>query len=94
MFLLGADYIVTDSINQCSIESSLSDLTKDLLQQAGIEDTIYVPDADNFEIGAKIPVLKRGVMFPSRANKLYDLYRYYNSYYQIDKKLSAPWVTT
>lgn len=87
MFLLGADYIVTDSINQCSIESSLSDLTKDLLQQAGIEDTIYVPDADNFEIGAKIPVLKRGVMFPSRANKLYDLYRYYNSYYQIDKKL-------
>jgi len=86
-FLLGVDYVSTDLINQCSKEACLSDLTKDLLQQAGIEDTINVPDAEKFEIGGRVQVLKRGVMFPSRANKLYELYRYYESYYQIDEKL-------
>lgn len=85
-FILGADYVVTGSINQCSVEADCSDSIKDLLQQARIEDTIYVPDAEKFEIGGKVQVLKRGVMFPSRANKLYELYKYYDSYYQIDEK--------
>ncbi|WP_459480607.1 ACP S-malonyltransferase [Clostridium saccharoperbutylacetonicum] len=88
-FMLGADYVVTDSINQCSIEANCSELVKDLLEQVGFEDTIYVPDAERFEIGGKVQVLKKGVMFPSRANKLYELYRQYDSYYEIDEKLRS-----
>ena len=33
-----------------------------------------------------VQVLKRGVFFPARANKLYDLYRHYNSIDEIDEK--------
>src|SRR6266540_3501768 len=39
-----------------------------------------------FELGAKVQVLKRGVFFPARANKLYDLYRQFNSLEEIDQK--------
>src|SRR5215469_3207850 len=37
-----------------------------------------------FEIGARVQVLKKGLFFPARANKLYDLYRQYNSLDEID----------
>ncbi|NBV41515.1 permease, partial [bacterium] len=33
---------------------------------------------DMFEIGAKVQVLKKGVLFPARANKLYAIYRQYD----------------
>ena len=33
------------------------------------------PAADMFEMGVKLQVLKRGTMFPMRAQKLYELYR-------------------
>jgi trans-AT polyketide synthase/acyltransferase/oxidoreductase domain-containing protein len=39
-----------------------------------------------FELGAKVQVLRRGVFFPARANKLYELYRHYNSLDEIDEK--------
>jgi trans-AT polyketide synthase/acyltransferase/oxidoreductase domain-containing protein len=39
-----------------------------------------------FEMGAKVQVLKKGVFFPARANKLYDLYRLHNSLEEIDEK--------
>jgi trans-AT polyketide synthase/acyltransferase/oxidoreductase domain-containing protein len=85
-FILGADYIVTGSINQCTVEADTSDLAKDLLQQANVQDTSYAPAGDMFELGAKIQVLKKGLFFPSRANKLYDLYRQHNSLDEIDEK--------
>ncbi len=37
------------------------------------------PAADMFEMGVKLQVLKRGTMFPMRAQKLYELYRNYES---------------
>ncbi|PEP92267.1 [acyl-carrier-protein] S-malonyltransferase [Bacillus wiedmannii] len=83
-FMLGADYIVTGSINQCTVEASTSDTAKDLLQEANVQDTTYAPAGDMFEIGARVQVLKKGMFFPSRANKLYDLYRQYNSIEEID----------
>jgi trans-AT polyketide synthase, acyltransferase and oxidoreductase domains len=85
-FVMGADYLVTGSINQCTVEANTSDAVKDLLQQANVQDTDYAPAGDMFEIGARVQVLKKGLFFPARANKLYDLYRQYNSLEEIDEK--------
>ncbi len=86
-FMLGADFIVTGSINQSTIEAGTSDAVKDLLQQINVQDTEYASAGDMFEIGAKVQVLKKGVFFPARANKLYDLFRQYNSIDEIDSKV-------
>ncbi len=86
-FILGAEFILTGSINQCTVEAATSDSVKDLLQQINVQDTDYAPAGDMFELGAKVQVLKRGVFFSARANKLYDLYRQYNSLGEIDIKI-------
>jgi hypothetical protein len=36
-----------------------------------------------FELGAKVQVFKRGLLFPGRAKKLYELYRQLDSLEQI-----------
>ena len=82
-FIMGADFILTGSINQCTIEAKISDSVKNLLQEINIQDTDYAPAGDMFEIGAKVQVLKKGVSFPARANKLYMLYTHYGSLEEI-----------
>ena len=83
-FILGADFILTGSINQCTVEAATSDHVKDMLQEINVQDTAYAPARDMFEMGTKVQVLKRGVFFPARANKLYELYRHYDSLEEID----------
>ena len=78
-FMMGADFIMTGSVNQCSVEAGTSDLVKDMLQMINVQDTAYVPAGDMLETGAKMQVLKRGVFFHTRANKLADIYRMYDS---------------
>lgn len=85
-FMLGADFIATGSINQCSVEAGNSDAVKDLLQSINVQDTDYAPAGDMFELGAKVQVLKKGVFFPARANKLYELYRRYDALEEIDER--------
>ncbi|MCC5463958.1 ACP S-malonyltransferase [Pelosinus baikalensis] len=85
-FILGADFIVTGSINQCTVEAATSDAVKDLLQEMNVQDTEYAPAGDMFELGAKVQVLKKGLFFSARANKLFELYRQYNSLNEIDEK--------
>jgi trans-AT polyketide synthase/acyltransferase/oxidoreductase domain-containing protein len=85
-FILGADYLLTGSINQCTVEAGTSDVVKDLLQQVNVQDTDYAPAGDMLELGAKVQVLKRGVFFPARANKLYQLYSQFSSLDEIDEK--------
>ncbi|QPM79758.1 ACP S-malonyltransferase [Myxococcus xanthus] len=85
-FMMGADYIVTGSINQCTVESGASAEVKALLQEAGVQDTTMAPSGDMFELGARVQVLRRGLFFPARANKLYELYRRYDALEQIDEK--------
>jgi trans-AT polyketide synthase, acyltransferase and oxidoreductase domains len=85
-FILGADFILTGSINQCTVEAGTSDAVKDLLQEMNVQDTDYAPAGDMFELGAKVQVLKRGVFFPARANKLLQLYQQHNSIEDIDRK--------
>lgn len=78
-FVMGADFILTGSINQCTIESGASESVKDMLQDIGVHDTDYAPAGDGFETGARVQVLKRGVFFPARARKLHQLYDRYPS---------------
>jgi trans-AT polyketide synthase/acyltransferase/oxidoreductase domain-containing protein len=85
-FIMGADFILTGSINQCTVEAGISDEVKKLLQDINVQDTEYAPAGDMFEIGAKVQVLKKGVFFPARANKLYALYTHYNSLDEIPEK--------
>lgn len=77
--MMGAAYVVTGSVNQACIEAGTSPHTKSLLAQADIADVMMAPAADMFEMGVKLQVLKRGTLFPMRAQKLFDLYKNYNS---------------
>lgn len=86
-FVLGADFIMTGSINQCTVEAGTSDIVKDMLQETNVQDTTYVPGEAMFEVGSKIQVLKRGVFFPARANRLYEIYCQYDSIDEIDTKV-------
>lgn len=85
-FILGADFILTGSINQCTAEAGTSDGVKDILQDLDVQDTGYAPAGDLFGLGAKVQVVKKGLFFPVRATKLYELYRRYNSLDEIDER--------
>ncbi|MCP3874530.1 MAG: PfaD family polyunsaturated fatty acid/polyketide biosynthesis protein [Desulfobacteraceae bacterium] len=85
-FGMGAAYILTGSINQSCIEADICEDVKKMLCQAEQADVAMAPAADMFEIGAKVQVLKRGTMFPVRAEKLYKFYQSYNSFDEIDEK--------
>ena len=78
-FLLGADYVVTGSVNQSCVESGASAVVKEMLSKAGIGDVAMAPAGDMFEMGAKVQVLRKGTLFSVRAQKLYDLYARYAS---------------
>lgn len=82
--IMGADFVMTGSINQCSVEAATSDTVKDMLQNADIQDTEYIPSGDNFEFASKAQVLRKGVLFHVRAAKLYEVYKMYNSLDAID----------
>ena len=86
-FMMGASYIVTGSVNHSCTEAGTSDHTKKLLAQAGMADVVMAPCADMFEMGVKVQLLKRGSLFPMRAQKLYDLYQTYKSIEEIPSNI-------
>ncbi len=75
---LGADYVMTGSVNQCTPEAGTSDEVRQMLAQAGFADVAEGPAPDMFEIGAQVQVLSRGTMYAQRATRLYELYRAYD----------------
>lgn len=85
-FMMGSDFILTGSINQCTVEAGTSDDVKALLQDINVQDTEYAPAGDMFETGARVQVLKKGVLFPTRANKLFSLYMHYNALDEIPEE--------
>ncbi|MEK4042691.1 ACP S-malonyltransferase [Paenibacillus sp. FSL H8-0048] len=89
LFLMGADFILTGSINQCTVESGTSPEVKELLAQVSVYDMAYVPSRELFELGGKAQVVKKGLFFPARANKLYELYRSTASIQQLDSKTKS-----
>ena len=85
-FLLGADFVLTGSVNQCTVEAGTSELAKDLLQSMGVHDTRHVP-APNFE--SEVQVLRKGVLFAARANKLRELYQRHAALADLDEQTVA-----
>jgi trans-AT polyketide synthase/acyltransferase/oxidoreductase domain-containing protein len=83
---MGADFILTGSINQCTVEAGTSDAVKDLLTEMNVHDTDYAPSGELFELGSKVQVLKKGIFFPTRATKLVMLHQQHNSLEEIDEK--------
>jgi PfaD family protein len=85
-FEMGADYVVTGSINQACIESATSDWAKKLLSEAEYTDVATVRAADMFELGAHVQVLTKGNLYSVRVNKLTELYEKYNTIEQIPQE--------
>jgi len=78
-FAMGADFVVTGTINQLARQSGTCDTVREQLSKATYSDVVMAPAADMFESGVKLQVLKKGTMFPSRALKLYELFLAYPS---------------
>jgi PfaD family protein len=76
-FAAGAAYVLTGSINQCTVQSGLSPDGRRMLARAEPADVAMAPAADMFELGVKVQVLKRGTLFAQRGARLYDAYRRY-----------------
>ena len=81
--MMGAAFIVTGTINQGSVEAGTSEHVKELLSQSGMADVTMAPAGDMFEMGVRLQVLKKGTMYPMRAQKLYELYTEYSSIEEI-----------
>ncbi|MEV4432744.1 ACP S-malonyltransferase [Streptomyces sp. NPDC049585] len=79
-FVLGADFVLTGSVNLCTAESGMSVVAKDLLQETDVHDTALAPYGELFELGGRARVLRKGVLFHARAGKLHDLWRNYDSW--------------
>jgi trans-AT polyketide synthase, acyltransferase and oxidoreductase domains len=82
-FSMGAAYVVTGTVNQACQESGTSDIVRQMLAETRQADVAKAPAADMFEMGVTVQVVKRGTMFAMRGNKLFELYRAYNSLEEI-----------
>lgn len=86
VFLMGADFILTGSINQCTVEAGTSDTVKDLLSGMNVQDTSYIRTIGGYDTYQQMQVLKKGTLFYVCAEKFYDLYHRVNSIEEIDDK--------
>ncbi|GAQ53476.1 ACP S-malonyltransferase [Streptomyces acidiscabies] len=82
--VLGAEFLVTGSVNQCTVEAATSPEVKDMLQALDVQDTESAPWAEMFELGVRARAVKRGVFLPARADRLYQLWRTHASFEGID----------
>ena len=78
-FAMGADFIVTGTINQLSRQAGTCDTVRKQLTEAAYSDVTMAPAADMFDAGVELQVLSKGTMFASRAKKLYELFVAYPS---------------
>ena len=85
-FKMGADYVVTGSVNQGCIEAGTSNYVKEMLAKVAMADVVMAPSADMFELGARVQVIKKGTMFPMNAGKLYELYVKHGSLEELSEK--------
>merc|ERR1719331_3076287 len=78
-FAMGADFIVTGTINQMARQSGTCDNVRKQLSKATYSDVVMAPAADMFESGVDLQVLKKGTLFAGRAKHLYELFVKYPS---------------
>jgi PfaD family protein len=77
---MGADYVMSGSINQATLEAGTSTVVKEMLAKAESHDVMMAPAADMFENGVNVQVLKFATMFPMKAQRLYRLYKEYQTF--------------
>lgn len=92
-FQLGADYVLTGSVNQAAVESGLALPARKLLADCDFADVMMAPAADMFERGVRVQVLKKGTMFPVKAQRLYEIYRSCDSLEAISER-DRDWLET
>lgn len=85
-FAMGAAFVLTGTVNQISRQSGSSDPVRKKLAVAKYSDVTMAPAADMFDEGVQLQVLKKGLMFPARAKKLYYYFCKYDSLDSIPKK--------
>jgi len=68
------DFVVTDAINQCTLEAALPETLKDSLQHAAVDDWAHAPDAAAFHFGITTTYLSRDTVFPQKAQALSNIY--------------------
>lgn len=78
-FAMGADYVLTGSVNQATAEAGTSGVVKGMLAEASFTDVTTGPAPDMFELGAHVQVLGRGTMYAQRAERLRELWQQYPS---------------
>lgn len=88
-FQLGADYVLTGSVNQASIEAGTSDVAKRMLLEASMADVASGPAPDMFELGAHVQVLSRGTMYARRGDQLYRIYKDFPGWPEVPEKTRA-----
>ncbi len=84
-FLIGADFVLTGSVNQCTPQARTSPEVKDLLATLDVDDTGDAPAGELFELGGRTRVVRRGTLFPARAARLQRIYRDHASLDEIDQ---------
>jgi len=88
-FAMGADFILTGTINQMCREAGTCDDVRQKLSQAVYSDVVMAPAADMFDQGVELQVLKKGTMFPARSKTLYELFVKYPSLDAVPPALMA-----
>jgi trans-AT polyketide synthase/acyltransferase/oxidoreductase domain-containing protein len=78
-FALGADFVLTGSINQCTQEANTSSAVKDRLCTVGLEDTHALAGASAWSLGA-IQMLRKGTLFPANARRALTLHEAFQSW--------------
>ncbi|MBW4720353.1 ACP S-malonyltransferase [Saccharothrix obliqua] len=73
-FTLGADFVLTTTVNQTTPEAATSAAAKDLLTALGVADTRDAPEPERFALGGRTPVARKGTLYAARAEQLYRLY--------------------
>jgi trans-AT polyketide synthase/acyltransferase/oxidoreductase domain-containing protein len=72
--LLGAGFLLTGAINECTPQARTSDAVKDLLATVTMADTVLAPSAELFRLGGREHMVRKATLFPARAGRLYGLY--------------------
>jgi len=78
-FLLGADFVQTSAVNLSCSEAALPAETRLRLASLAPGETTSAPAAHGFALGARATVVKKGSLFAPRAQKLYEIFRFYDS---------------
>ena len=86
-FALGADYVLTGTVNQATLEAGISQAAREMLAEADVADVVMAPSPDMFEMGVKVQVLRRGTLFAQRASLLAEVYAGHQSLDEISAEL-------